>query len=766
MKSRTHFLLLVTSLVLAWSSLTATAQNEAPIVKEIEIQYAGPASFSRERILSNMRTSVGKPYSEQVVEEDIRNLYATGSVNNVRIFGEALPSGVKVVVVVQTKATVSEVGIEGATQIKTRSLQKNLSTKIGAALDEAMVEEDKQKILEAYRNKGYTETTVRSQVDLQERSGKAKVTYIVSEGGKVAIRQVRFEGNEALKEKALRKVVKTKPRNILSPLTKTGRLSNEQMETDLQALKELYQNEGYVDVEVLTPRIEPVEAGRVDVVFVVKEGRQYQVGTVAVQGAQTFSNDELQAVLKSTPGAVFSPKTLRADAKTIQDMYGTRGYVDTQVGAETSSGKDNAINILFRLDEGAQSYVERVNIQGNTRTKDKVIRRELAVAPGEVYDTVKVEASKQRLMNLNYFSRVDTYPSETSIEGRKDLNVLVEEKRTGSFNFGAGFSSIDNLLGFVELTQSNFDITRWPNFTGGGQRFRTRLQYGTKRKDFVMGLTEPWFLDQKLAVGGEVFYREASYVSSVFDQKNVGFDLNARKPLGNFTSVRLNYRLQEITIQDVDDDASQAIKDEEGSRLKSSLTAGINHDTRDSLFLTRKGHRVDFSAFVAGGPLGGETDIYGFNLEGSKYFQLPYDTILLFNAEMATADTWNGGDRVPIFDRLFLGGANDMRGFDYRDVGPKDEDGEPLGGKSLARLTVEYTVPIIDRIRGAVFYDVGFVNAGSYEFSPDDLNSDVGIGVRLDLPIGPVRLDYGIPIQSDEWNDSSGRFNFNIGYQF
>jgi outer membrane protein insertion porin family len=236
--------------------------------------------------------------------------------------------------------------------------------------------------------------------------------------------------------------------------------------------------------------------------------------------------------------------------------------------------------------------------------------------------------------------------------------------------------------------------------------------------------------------------------------------------LTQFITGRAEYRLEDIGIFDVSDDATEAITSQEHSRLKSQISVGLTYDTRDSLFLTRKGEKVDLTAYIAGGFLGGNTDIYGFDLEGSKYFSLPFDGILTLNGEVATVSTWAGGDEVPLWDRLYLGGANNLRGFKFRDVGPKDENGEPIGGSTLARFTVEYTIPVVDRVRAAVFYDVGFVNSGEYSFNSSNVNSDIGLGVRLDLPIGPVRIDYGFPIQTDGFSTKSGQFNFNIGYQF
>ncbi len=740
----------------------------APIVRSIDVQFAGAAKISKEKILANMRTRVGRPYSEPVVEEDIRNLYATGNVSNVRIFGEPAANGVKVIVVIAAKAQISEVVLNGPDKVKASRIRKEISAKPGDQLSEATLEQDRQKIIKFYSDKGFGDVNVSYDTAVNDKTGTARVTFTVTEGGKTIVRNVNVQGNSQIKTGDIKRVIKTRPKSVINPLTyfaKSNRLNNDQLETDAAAVRDLYQNRGFADVQVGAPRIDRSRDGSVDLTFTVNEGQQYRVGRVTYSGAQVLAQDELAKDAKVRSGEIYSPQAIRSDVKAIQDQYGSRGYIDFNAGAQTRRTGSGTMDVAFTVDEGVQSYVEKINISGNTRTKDKVIRREIALTPGEVYNTVRVDASKARLNNLNYFSKVETYPSDTLVPGRKDLNILVEEKRTGSFNFGAGFSSIDSLLGFVEVTQGNFDATHWPTFTGGGQKFRVRAQYGTRRKDFVIALTEPYFMDRELSLGGELFYREASFVSSVYDEKRYGGAITARKRLGTFTSGRIGYRLEDITIQNVDEDVSQTIRDEEGSRLKSEISAGILYDTRDSVFLTRKGERIDFSAFVAGGFLGGDTDIYGWDLEASKYFLLPWDTILTINGELASVSTWADSDRVPIFDRLYLGGANNLRGFKYRDVGPKDEDGEPIGGNSLWRMTVEYTFPIVDKVRGALFYDVGAVGGGSYDFS-GDVNSDVGFGVRLDLPIGPVRIDYGIPVQSDTFNDSSGKFQFNIGYQF
>jgi outer membrane protein insertion porin family len=495
------------------------------------------------------------------------------------------------------------------------------------------------------------------------------------------------------------------------------------------------------------------------------EGTKYHVGKITVTGNKITTAKKIHALLKMKEGSVYSPKALRDDAKTLADGYGSGGYVDLDITPQAAPAGPGRVDVTYTIEEGDRSFVQRVNVIGNTRTKDKVIRREIGIVPGDVYNTVRVEVTKKRLENLGYFSKVETYPDDTNVPGRKDLTVQVEEKRTGSLNFGAGFSTIDSVVGFVELTQGNFDLMNWPSFTGGGQKFRTRIQFGDQRKDFTLALTEPYFLDRPLSLGGELFYHDASFLSNVYDQRNYGVSLTARKPLNAFTSIALSYRLESLEIYNISSNASAYLRSQAGSRVKSLITPSLVYDTRDNPFISRTGHRVVFTPYIAGGFLGGDTQIYGWDLEGSQYFKLWYDTILLFNAEIATVETWGSGDQVPIYDRLYLGGGNDLRGFDFREVGPKDINGEPIGGQSLARVTIEYTIPIIEKVRAAIFYDTGFVNRDPYDYGISHLASDVGIGLRLNLPIGPLRIDYGIPVIKDN-NKGNGRFNFNVGYQF
>jgi outer membrane protein insertion porin family len=765
------FAIWVASICAMGGAITARAQEPAPaqgppIVRSVDVQYTGPATLSKERILAQIRTRVGQPYSNQVVEDDIQALYKTGFIRNVRIFAQPEGTGVKVIVAVQTRGIVREIEIVGAERIKPARLRKEIKLKLNQAVDEQALEEARQKIIDVYQGRGFTDVNVQFRIDpINEQRGTARVVFTVAEGVRGAVSQVNFEGNAHFTAKVLRKQMKTRGRSFIYFVDKTGRFDEVQLQQDLDTLREYYQDHGYIDVEIKTPRRERTEKGPMIITIPLVEGPQYHVHKVTISGYQAAKEERIRALLKMKENSVYSPKQLRDDAKAIADAYGSAGYVDLVVLPEGAPAGPALIDVDYKIDEGVRSYLNRVNILGNTRTKDKVIRREVLVAPGDVFNTVRVDITKKRLENLGYFAKVETYPEETDIPGRKDLTILVQEKRTGSLSFGGGFSTVDQLVGFAELTQGNFDLFNWPSFTGGGQKFRLRVQYGTQRKDFVLTITEPYFLERRLALTGQAFYNEANYLSAEYDQRNYGFSFDLRKPLGAYVYTTLGYILQDIDIFNVASSASPFIQSQAGSFTESKIYNSVVFDSRDNPLLSRKGQRVTFSPFIAGGFLGGDTQIYGLDLEGSQYFHLPKDLILLINGEIATVNEWGNGNTVPIFERLYLGGSNNLRGFPFREVGPQDQNGEPTGGKSMARATLELTFPIIEKARGAVFYDTGFVNTASWSFGTRHLASDIGVGVRLDLPIGPLRLDYGYPLQRDGYN-GGGRFNFSVGYQF
>ena len=750
------------------------ASAPPPIIQEIEVQFVGPTTLSKQRVLDNLATKVGAPYNDRLVDEDIKSLYATGNVSNARIFAEQIQGGLKVTVLLQGRATVGEVLIEGNDVVSTSKIRKEIATKPGDPLNEERLNDDRQKITKLYEDRNFTDVKVDTKMsELPDKH--MRVVFSIDEGPKLVIRKITFTGNDSVQSKDILKVMKTKTANLLSFLTKAGRLEPSQMDDDKDAICNLYQNRGFADVRVTDVQTQPLPTGKgVDLVISISEGVQYRVNKMSIDGAAIVSPGDLERLMKMNSGSLYTPDGMGADLKKLRDYYGSRGYVDMVAEPQITPAGDGAVDLTYHIDEGVQSYVNLINIQGNTKTKDKVIRRELAVQPGGVFDTTLVDVSKSRLMNLNYFSKVDMNPVDTLVPGRKDLDVIVDEKKTGSFNFGAGFSSIDSLVGFAELQQSNFDLFNWPYFTGAGERFRIRAQYGLQRQDFVTSLTEPWFLGYQVSVGGELYYHAATFLSPVYSQSNLGGALQARKALSPFTALRGEYRLEDIRIYDLNGNYGSVIQNAGANSpyTKSSILVGLDYDNRDSLFLPRKGQEINFSAFVAGGGLGGDVQDYGINLTARKYFLLPWDMIFMAKGSAGVVNSWGGSGQPPIFDELYMGGANDMRGFAFREVGPKDQYGNPIGGDTSVEATGEVTYPIIPRLRGAFFTDWGYVNSGvelaptQYANGSAGLNGDVGIGARIELPIGPIRIDWGYPVKSDYWNHSHGQFNFNVGYTF
>ena len=493
--------------VSAYGQDTPTQQGP-PIIRSVEIQYVGPQTISKERVTAQIRTKAGQAYSESLAEQDIRALYATHAVQNVRIFAEPQGDGVKVMVVLQTRSLVNEIEIAGAERISAKKLRKNIDLKINGPLSEEELEKGRQKIIDTYQAKGFTNIDVKFHVDTDEARGTSRVVYTINEGPKGTISAIRFEGNTKFGSRILRKQMKTKGRTLYSIIDKSGRLDETQLEQDINSVREWYQDHGYIDVEVKEVRRERTK-GKMTIVVVLAEGPQYHVGKLTIAGTKVTSAEKVRALLKMKEGSVYSPKQVREDSKKIADAYGSGGYVDLQVTPQGVPAGQTTIDVKYTIEEGNPSFVQRVNIIGNSRTKDKVIRREVLIAPGDIFNSVRVETTKKRLDNLGYFSKVETYPEDTGVTGRKDLIIQVEEKRTGSLNFGAGFSTVDNLVGFVEMTQGNFDLLNWPNFTGAGQKFRIRLQYGTSRKDVILSLTEPYFLDRRLSLGGQVFLQRS-----------------------------------------------------------------------------------------------------------------------------------------------------------------------------------------------------------------------------------------------------------------
>src|SRR5882762_6615100 len=390
----TAVMLLVTALGL-FAPAIARAQ-QTPIIRSIDVQYSGPATVSKDVILAQIRTAVGQPYSDSTVEDDIRSLYKTGTIQNVRIFAQPEEDGVKVIVAVQTRQILRELVIDGAHRVSAKKLRKEVAVKLNAPVNEDELQKARQKIVDSYQSKGFTDIAVDFRIEpIDESRGTARVIYTVNEGVKGAVRRIRFEGNAHFSERILRKQMKTRGKTLISFADKSGRLDEVQLQQDLDSIKEFYQNHGYIDVEVKDVRKERAN-GPIVITIAVMEGAQYHTGKISISGYKVSTDQRIRALLKMKEGSVYSPKGLHDDAKAIADAYGAGGYVDLVVLPEGSPAGPAKIDLHYKIEEGDRSFVQRINIVGNTRTKDKVIRREVLIAPGDVFNTVRVDVTKKR----------------------------------------------------------------------------------------------------------------------------------------------------------------------------------------------------------------------------------------------------------------------------------------------------------------------------------------------------------------------------------
>ena len=743
--------------------LSGAAAQEGKIVKEIDVQYVGNQTVSPERIKSNMSTKVGDTLSMAALDDDLKKLYESGDVERARFLADNVSGGVKLIVVVQSRAVYGGVQFNGNTLIDDSKLKRKVDLSVNKPIDESALQTAREDIQEMYRKKGFNEATITYQISAPTAEGYSMVVFNIDEGTQGVLRNIEFVGNDSFPAARLKEEMEQKEKGVTSLFGAGGSTDPETLALDVRAIEDFYRDNGYLNARVVNVSRMRVDAKYVDVVMTIDEGQTYQVDSLAINGVTALSmENDVFPFLKTKAGDKFAGNKLKDDIKLISDQYGSQGYVEARVDPRLEDAGNGAVRVVLDVTEGRPYTIGEVHIEGNEKTFDRVIRRELPLEPGQPFDTTKTDVTKRRLENMNYFSSVDIIPLDTSYVDEKDLLIRVVEKPTGTVNFGAGFSSIDSVTGFFEITQSNFDLFGWDNgWTGAGQRFRLSLRGGNERKDFSISVTEPWLFGIPLALTTEAYYRDLLFLSDQYDQQEVGAAVSLRKALGEFTYGVLEYRGEQIDI-DAESTASPAFLAEDGEFFKSSVGIDVVRDTRDNIFLPREGHKLSAGFEFAG--LGGDVEDTIFTATAAQFFDLPYDAILSFNGRFQQS---SNGDHV--FTRHFLGGANTLRGYDYRDVGPRDPvSGEVLGGNQAWYGTAEVSVPIVEKIRIAAFYDIGEVSDGPVGSVGGGVHDDYGIGLRLFvLGNAPVRLDYAFPGQNDGLvDDDGGRFQFTMGAQF
>lgn len=773
----------------------------APRIGQITVKFVGLANVSEQVVRANMAMRENTDLDESLIDRDIRSLYKTGLFEFIEMKRESAPGNVvNLVLEVTPKFRVLAIKFEGAKAYKEKRLIKEIKTAQNGALDERQAKDDVQKLYEFYQKAGYNRAQITYSIDRNRATGFGTVTFKIREGAKVKISAINFIGNDHVSARKLRKEMETRKWHIFSWLTGSGRLKDDEFDEDLIKLRDYYKEQGYLDIEIAEDKIsfDYPSDGKLVITIRVNEGRQYRIGDISFSGNKLYSSRILRLLPRQKKGMVFVPSKLDKDVETFEDFYGRDGYIEARVRLVRKPNlKTGDIDLEYTINEGEKFLVESIKILGNEKSKSIVILREMVLGPGDVFSSVLMKISKLRLENTRFFEDpVNVTPESTNIPGRKNLKVAVTEARTGNLTFGAGFSSLERAVVFAEVTQSNFDFkNRKSFFQGDGQKFRLRFQVGSRSSEIILAFEEPWFLERELSLGFQVYRTTSEYNSSLYEEIRTGGEVYARKRLFNWLEGRLAYTYEVVDISNVSTSAPAQLRFLAGQTSTSKVSLNLTQDTRDKIINTTRGNYATLLTEVAGGPLSGDNNYYRLEFRGSKFFPIAefqeqvvavigrLGVVESFgdSAKTKLIDFQTGTDAsgnpvitqipfkrdVPFYDRYFLGGPQTLRGFEFREVGPRDQNtGEPLGGKSYGFFSLEYSFDIVKPVRFAFFYDAGFVNTDAYDFSPAAYNDNFGVGLRLFVAGAPLSLDFGIPMTTDKFNKKGTQFNFSFGTRF
>ena len=787
---------LAASLFTICLSAQSTNPQEAetyPIINRIITEFDGFRSTSDQYVLGSVQLRPGMNYNPALLDQSIRALYSTGYFEFVGArVDKAQNQTIDVVFELVSKYTIERIRFLGNDKYTDSRLASKAEIETGRSLDEYLVSVGADNIAAYYVEKGFPDVEVDYRIQRDEQTGYAVVIYDIDEGGKVRIEEILFEGNEAFSSKKLLKQLETSKHGWLSWLTGSGKFDEEKFKEDLDILRKFYRDSGYLDCEINEEKVSVdfVESDEIVITIPLVEGQLYYLGEFSVENATIYTADELLGVLRMEKGDPFSPQDVDDAAIAIRDYYTSTGYLDSRVRAERVPNMETRqIDVVFRVRESEKFYVESINVEGNTKSKSRVIIRELALRPGDVFDLRRMDVSERRLKNIGFFEEVRLNPESTNIPGRKDLGITVREGRTGSFTFGAGFGTVQSIVLYFEVLQSNFDLFNWRSgFQGDGQKLRLRASAGTTSNQVLIAFEEPWLFEQRLAFGVELYRTESDYNSSDYNELRSGFELYLRRRLFELVEARLSYRMELVEIFDVDrnpvdgvttdngdgsitgDGIADVLQRSEGEDLISKIGLTLLRDNRETLIFTRRGNRSSLKFEYAG--IGGDINYY--KMEGRTAQFIPtfdaYEQSLSIIARAGSVSPFGQSDLVPFYDRFFLGGPETLRGFEYREVGPRDSDetapDESVGGNSYAFVSLEYGFRIAEPLGLVVFYDWGFVNKNDFDFSMSEYADNWGVGARLMLMGSPLKLDLGIPITSPEGAGGGTQFNFSFGTRF
>jgi outer membrane protein insertion porin family len=736
-----------------------------------EVQIEGTRRVEPAAVRAVLSVKAGQTATVEEIDRDLRAIFKLGRFSDVAAAIEERDGATILIYRLTERPLVREIRFAGNKEFSVEKLRTLVSVKTPDIYDPRQVEQSTAAIRKAYTDEGFYAAEVTAGVEVNDEQ-EATLTFEIKEGEKILIRRIRFEGNTVFTDRQLKKVMETKEKWVLSWLTGRGAYKEEVLQTDVESIADQYFNEGYVQVKVRKPVVKMDEDRKSMELFIeIVEGEQFRVGEVNVRGDLLKSREELLALLKLREGEVFSRQRLRQDVLALNDLYADQGYAYVNVSPLSNiDSEKRLVNLIYEIEQGIQVNIERIHIIGNTKTRDKVIRREMKLVEGDLYSSTNMKESRRRINNLGFFEEVNVTTAKGTDEAHMNVDVAVKERPTGTFSVGFGYSSVDGFIGQGSVTQENFLGRAWKLNAAGA--------VGGKSTTYQLGLTDPYFLDRNLTLGGDIYNTRREWTD--FTKKTRGGDIKLGLPLTEKVRSFFLYRYERKDIFDIDDDASRLIKEQEGASTLSAVSASLTRNTTDYYLDPSKGAVSELSVEFAG--LGGTEKFVKYVADHRSFFPWKWGTVFSLHGQVGYIQEVGGQD-IPLDERFYLGGINTLRGFDSRTVGPRvrvvkktvdpatgtevrSDDFEFLGGNKEAYFNFEYVFPLVKDIglKGVAFVDVG--NAwGEDESYFSEMRYSTGLGVRWFSPLGPLRLEWGYNLDPKEQEDRS-QFEFSIGKFF
>ncbi|MBF8250722.1 MAG: yaeT [Deltaproteobacteria bacterium] len=741
--------------ILSLSLFTYIAWAEDTIVK---ITIKGNKTIEADAIKAVIKISEGKPLITEDVRDAIKAIFEMGYFTDVQAETSDTEVGKELAFIVSERPQIREIDFNGNKEIEKDKLKELLTFKANTILDLNKIRESISKIKTEYENSGYYVADVQYKIETVGEN-QIKLVFEINENDKVLVKRIILLGNKEYNDDALKKIIQTKEGSWSSWISSKGTFKENMLRGDVEILSSHYLNNGYIQASVEEPQVFLTPDKRwIYITIRIEEGKKFWLGKIDFKGDILDSVDDLSKNVKLKEGDVFSRDRLRQDIVSLTDMYGDKGYAFANIVPLTTLDHEKRIvNITFDISKGELVYFERIFITGNIKTRDKVIRRELKVAEGELYHGTRLKKSRQKVNNLGFFDEVNLSTERGSSPNKLNLIIDIKERPTGTLSVGAGYSSIDSFVMMGSVSQGNL--------FGRGQKLQLSAEYGGKRKTYNLGFTEPRLLDTEISAGFDIYNLEKQYTD--FTKKSNGGDIRLGFPLG-FEETRgyLTYRYEESEIFDISTSAGTYIIDQAGRNTLSSITASIVRDTRDSYLAPMSGSNNSVSTEVAGSYFGGTRSFVKHLGNSSWFYPVFWDTSVMLHGAIGYAEGTEG-KTLPIDERFFVGGMNTVRGFDPRSLGPKDENGIVIGGNKELIFNVEYLFPLAKEagLRGVIFYDAGNAFGDNEVYDIESLRTSAGYGIRWYSPIGPLRLEWGYNLNPKD-GEKLSRWEFSIGTFF